>query len=176
MFLPLPPEIFFTKNDLEDIRLGDLTRNTKFEDLLPHDVVILGYPDDEGIKLNGGRPGAYEAPKIIRQFLYKMTPSYKKTVFNKKIHDYGDLITATHDLASRHEHVRNHVFKCLNQKVKTISFGGGHDYGYADAAAFLDYYKDTHPLKPIIINFDAHMDVRPPKNGPNRGTPFYRLY
>lgn len=176
MFLPVKSDLFFTKNDPEDIRLGDLACQISFDELKAHDFVVFGYPDDDGIKLNGGRTGAAEAPKHIRQFLYKMTPSYKKAVLKNNIHDYGDLALTTGDLASRHDIARKHLVKCLNKDAKVICIGGGHDYGFADAAAFVDRYGYDPKKKPIIINFDAHMDVRPPKNGPNSGTPFYRLY
>lgn len=176
MFLPVSTDIFFTKNDPEDIRLGDLARPVNFDELKANDFVVFGYPDDDGIKLNGGRTGAAEAPKLIRQFLYKMTPSYKKAVVKNNIHDYGDLALTTGDIAVRHDIARKHLVKCLMQDAKVICIGGGHDYGFADAAAFVDRYQATTKKKPIIINFDAHMDVRPPKNGPNSGTPFYRLY
>lgn len=176
MFLPISPDLFFSKNDPEDIRLGDISQNIYFDDLKPEDYVIFGYPDDEGIRLNGGRVGAHEAPKMIRQFLYKMTPSYKKNLFRHKIHDYGDLALTTSDLAMRHEVARKHVSRCMQKKVRTLSFGGGHDYGFADASAFIDCYNNTTEQLPLVINFDAHMDVRPPKNGPHSGTPFYRLY
>lgn len=175
MFLPVSSDIFFSKNDPEDIRLGDLSQNIDTNDLKENDFVIFGYPDDDGIKLNGGRTGAAEAPRYIRQFFYKMTPSYKKAVMRNKIYDYGDLALTTGDLAVRHDIARKHLNKCLMQKARVICLGGGHDYGFADAAAFVDYYQN-HKHKPIIINFDAHMDVRPPKSGPNSGTPFYRLY
>ena len=175
MFLPVSADIFFTKNDPEDIRLGDLARQVNFDELKANDFVVFGYPDDDGIKLNGGRTGAAEAPKLIRQFLYKMTPSYKKAIIKNNIHDYGDLALTTGDIAVRHDMARKHLVKCLTKDAKVICLGGGHDYGFADAAAFVDRYQ-TSAKKPIIINFDAHMDVRAPKNGPNSGTPFYRLY
>lgn len=176
MFLPVNPDIFFTKNDPEDIRLGNLAQLINYNELKPNDFVVLGYPDDDGIKLNGGRTGAAEAPKLIRQFLYKMTPSYKKTITKNNIHDYGDLALTTNDLAVRHDMVRKHVVQCFMKDARVICLGGGHDYGFADAAAFVDRYQATTQKKPIVINFDAHMDVRPTKNGPNSGTPFYRLY
>jgi formiminoglutamase len=176
LFLPISPDIFFTKNDSEDIRLGDLAHNIIFEETKPNDFVIFGYPDDDGIKLNGGRTGAAEAPLKIRQFLYKMTPSYKKSILKQNIHDYGDLSLTSGDISVRHDIARKHLLKCLMKNLRVICLGGGHDYGFADASAFVDRYQSTHKNKPIIINFDAHMDVRPPKNGPNSGTPFYRLY
>ena len=47
-----PPDsnLFFSREDANDPRLGDLVKKSGEEG-----VAILGYPDDEGIKLNGGR-------------------------------------------------------------------------------------------------------------------------
>src|SRR4051794_6386607 len=36
--------------------------------------VLLGFPCDEGVRRNHGRPGAAQAPSHIRQFLYRLTP------------------------------------------------------------------------------------------------------
>lgn len=176
MFFPVQPDLFFTKNDSEDIRLGDLAQHFDDAKCKPCDFVIFGYPDDEGIKLNGGRTGAQLAPRQIRQFLYKMTLSAKKPLFKSQIFDYGDLALSTPDLGLRHNIVHSHVLKTYSSQLKIISFGGGHDYGYPDCAGFIDAYFNTHKQKPIILNFDAHMDVRPTQNGPNSGTPFYRLH
>jgi len=176
LFFPVSPDLFFTKNDLEDIRLGDLAQNFDATIAKPQDFVIFGYPDDEGIKLNGGRLGAHLAPRQIRQFLYKMTVSAKKSQFKAQLFDYGDLALSTPDLILRHNIAQTHVLKAFTSQLKVITYGGGHDYGYPDCAAFIDAYYNTHKQKPIILNFDAHMDVRPTKNGPNSGTPFYRLH
>ena len=55
-----------------------------------YDWVLCGYPDDEGIKNNGGRPGSAEGPKGFRQVFYKMTPHLLKSQDDVK--DHGDLI------------------------------------------------------------------------------------
>lgn len=175
MFLPIPHHLFFSKNDSEDIRLGDLATVTNLEQVKKNDFVIFGYPDDEGIKLNGGRPGASEGPNIIRQFFYKMTPSYKSSAIPKKIYDYGNLAITTSNLAARHEVARNHVAACLKKQARVICLGGGHDYGFSDTAAFVDAFHHQSDFKPLIINFDAHLDVRPLKSAPHSGTPFFRL-
>ena len=62
--------------------MGDLFKISTVEELNIVDAFcILGYPDDEGIKLNGGRTGAALAPTAIRQFLYKMTPGLVQNKF-----------------------------------------------------------------------------------------------
>src|SRR6516162_11827277 len=40
----------------------------------PGRAVILGFPQDEGVRRNHGRPGAAQAPDEIRSRLYRLTP------------------------------------------------------------------------------------------------------
>lgn len=64
----------------------------------------------------------------------------------------------------------------LSSHGRILSFGGGHDYGYPDGAAFLESCRTTaNNRKPLVINFDAHLDVRSSEKGLSSGTPFYRL-
>lgn len=173
-YKPTPQKLFFSKNDSDDIRLGDLFKATTADELdIAEAYCVSGYPDDEGIKLNNGRPGASLAPMIIRQFLYKMTPPFVQGNF----FDIGDLMTET-DLVHRHQIAQDTIQKLQTKKIRTISFGGGHDYGYPDASGFLKSYLKSQPNtseKPVVLNFDAHLDVRPTTNGFNSGTPFNRL-
>ncbi len=62
MFFPTSSELFFSKNDPNDIRLGELFKTLVTQTIKENDIVISGYPDDEGIRLNGGRVGAALAP------------------------------------------------------------------------------------------------------------------
>ena len=150
---------------------------------------LLGYPDDEGIALNGGRRGAREAPDAIRSFLYRMTPASQSHLSTLDIRDLGNVHTSSMDLASRHQKGREIAYQSLQSGACFIGLGGGHDYAYADGGAFLE---DTLSLsdsqgrqgekgkpgqhkKPLIINFDAHLDVRDCCKGLSSGTPFYRL-
>jgi formiminoglutamase len=173
--IPTDQSLLFTKNDKEDPRLGecvqlihesDLDKITKQE----FDFAILGYADDEGIALNGGRIGAKEAPKNIRVPLYKMTPHLQSSRMPKLI-DLGDIKGSAHTLADRHAFGRKLVHGLASNGRRWISFGGGHDYGYCDSTAFAESFKGDA----VVINFDAHMDVRPTDKGFNSGTPFHRL-
>lgn len=172
---PVEKSLLFTKNDKEDPRLGECvsvaTENAlqKLSDF-SYDVAILGFPDDEGISLNGGRPGAKAAPREIRTYTYKMTPHLNANRL-PSIYDFGDLIAKDVALADRHQRGREIVRTIAQNGKPWISLGGGHDYGYCDSAGFLDIHKNNA----VIINFDAHMDVRPTDKGFNSGTPFHRI-
>ncbi len=173
-FIQTPSTLFFSKNDPADPRLGEFFKpqtlaNVQVE---PEQIFLMGYPDDEGIKLNGGRPGAAEAPRLIRQFLYKMTPATKA---KSNYWDLGDLETKL-DLPTRHAQAQSAMEYLHSAHARTLTFGGGHDYGYSDASGFVKAALKRFPNeKPVVINFDAHLDVRPTENGFNSGTPFFRL-
>jgi formiminoglutamase len=170
--------LFFTKHDPQDPRLGEWAVSAPLQDL--HDLkkhpspawVLLGYPDDEGISLNGGRPGAKLAPDMIRTHFYKMTPS----VLAPQKHTLRDLGNLSLDvpLADRHERGREIIRDALLAGHRTLGLGGGHDYGYADGAGFIEACL-AQKQRPVVINFDAHLDVRPTDKGLTSGTPFYRL-
>jgi len=180
-FKPCPENLFFSKNNPADIRLGELFKSISINELnqihklnqktTDHEsFCILGYPDDEGIALNGGRIGAAAAPNTIRQYLYKMTPALSQNQF----FDIGNLNLEATDLTLRHQRAEESLYQLQKNKIKTISLGGGHDYGYPDASAFIKAHQNSK-TKPLVLNFDAHLDVRPTTSGYNSGTAFYRL-
>lgn len=169
-FNPPDQKIFFSKNDPDDPRLGELVTTTLNPTTIHSgDFAVLGYPDDEGILLNGGRAGAATAPDTIRRFLYKMTPP--ESLNQPVIYDLGNLTTDI-SLPERHSQALATVKELQKKSARTVSFGGGHDYGFPDCAGFVQAFVEQ---KPLVINFDAHLDVRPTDQGYNSGTPFYRL-
>ncbi|WP_413287583.1 formimidoylglutamase [Bdellovibrio sp. HCB337] len=171
-------KLFFSRQDPKDPRLGEwvtgfpLHKIDDLKSIKASSWAILGYPDDEGIAMNGGRVGAKDAPQMIRTSFYKMTPSLLNPA-RKDIADLGNVPTDL-PLAERHERGRETIKAALDLGLRTISLGGGHDYGYADGAGFIDHCLSKNQ-RPVLINFDAHLDVRPTDKGFHSGTPFYRL-
>jgi formiminoglutamase len=184
--------LFFSRGDAQDRRLGDLARGlpamkspTELDATLrevtvteknSRHFVLAGYPDDEGIRLNGGRPGAANAPDAVRRPLYKMTPALSSSrPMGFQLWDAGNLSSAGASLESRHETVTAFARTALDHGVGWIGIGGGHDYGFADAAAFIESVHAKSSARPLVINFDAHLDVRPTTKGLSSGTPFFRM-
>jgi formiminoglutamase len=164
-FKPADPRLFFSKNDPDDPRLGDLVHKGQEGAKL----AIIGYPDDEGIRLNGGRVGAAEGPTEIRRWLYRMTPNANRDI--KAFCDLGDL-PPQGPLEKRHEQARAFVASRLKEGLQVLSLGGGNDYAFPDGDGFLSVFAGQ---KPVVINIDAHFDVREMNLGPSSGTPFFRL-
>lgn len=192
---PTSPTLFFTKNDSLDPRWGELATQN-----LAHSPNwgLIGYSDDLGIILNGGRPGAHQAPSKIKEFFYKMTPSYElwtkaQGQLKEKICDLGDIvpekstqgISPSEILKNKNNYISvlektqqkaSDILSELPKDLHLISLGSGHDYGYVDGANFLKNQSILQSKKPVIINFDAHLDVRPVvENNFHSGTPFFRL-
>lgn len=173
-FRPCSHDLFFKSTKPNDSRLGEHVQSLSDIKSIStgNSFVIAGYPDDEGIRINGGRAGAALAPDAIRKYLYKMTaPAWKKT--NAVVSDLGNLQTDT-PLDVRHQTVIEKAKTAFSQGHRWLGLGGGHDYGYPDGASFLQVFS-KNKYKPLVINFDAHLDVRDTSQGLSSGTPFYRL-
>lgn len=134
-------------------------------------VVIIGFPSDEGVKRNGGRPGAATAPDEIRQALFKLTPdstggdSFEALLSQTR--DAGN-IQVSGNLETDQEALGDIVAEYIKQEVVPIVIGGGHETAFGH---FLGYAKAG--LKTSIFNLDAHTDVRPLKKGKaHSGSPF----
>ncbi len=160
---------------MTDPRLKDCVSyetNTSHLSAATADLVLWGYPDDEGIVMNGGRPGAKMAPDSIRQVFYKTTPGLGFTQL-PKIVDLGN-VDVSKPLSDRHERGRALARAACEKQISFLSLGGGHDYGYSDTCGFLDTFAGKSLEKPLVINLDAHLDVRPLDKGHHSGTPFRR--
>lgn len=161
--------LFLSRDSQKDPRIGDIL----IQELTQKNIIIAGYPDDEGIANNHGRVGAKGAPDRIRHFLYRMTPPVSGEELGP-IFDIGNLEIQKIALKERHEHAKKAALQSLKSGHRWMALGGGHDYAYADGAALIEFAVEQKQ-KPLIINFDAHLDVRPIESNINSGTAFQRL-
>src|SRR5436190_21625087 len=62
----------------DDPRLGEIIERWDGDPaaLQPGRAVLIGFPQDEGVRRNGGRPGAARAPDEIRKYLHRLTPAH----------------------------------------------------------------------------------------------------
>ncbi len=166
-----PHNISLPNIDENDQRIGHLLGREISGDELPK-VAIVGFPCDEGVRRNGGRPGAAKAPDYIRRNLYKMTPDAEETApfINLIEHtkDVGDIEPHENDLETNQQTLASVVASYLEQDVVTIILGGGHETAFGH---FLGYGEAG--INTAILNVDAHTDVRPLRDGQaHSGSPF----
>jgi formimidoylglutamase len=170
--LPPDPNLFFTKNDPADPRMGDLASRDPAEFPAQARVALVGVPQHIGVERNGGRVGAAEAPDAIRAMLYRLTPYDLATghsIPNGFLFDMGN-IRCDGELEEIHDRLSEVVRGVCAAGVIPLVLGGGHDTTYAAASGV---HAVHGPLG--LLNLDAHLDVRPPNPLRNSGTSFRML-
>ena len=165
-------DLFYSRGDRNDPRLGEVVSSSE-KDYDAAEIVILGCPQDEGVRRNNGRAGAAEAPDAIRRQFYKLTtfnikpkiPNLKSQILDLGNIKLGDSLEVTHD---NHTEV---VSQLLEDGKRIVVLGGGNDISYADGAAMSAAFG---PDMWIGVNVDAHLDVRIAEER-NSGTPYRQL-
>jgi formiminoglutamase len=168
----------------DDPRLGEVLEfwDGDLAAMRPGRPVIIGFPQDEGVRRNGGRPGTAEAPREIRRFLYRLTPWDVMSDMHLAEDPPLDIGNVRIDGTMEHsqEVLGKIVGEILNTCAVPLIIGGGHETALGH---FLGYAKAKRLVG--IINIDAHLDLRPEINGlGHSGSPFrqaiehapYRLF
>jgi formiminoglutamase len=156
--------------DREDPRVGGILGRAVAAGEKPR-VVLLGFPTDEGVRRNGGRPGAARGPAEIRHWLARFTPDARDaqrfTTLLEHTLDLGD-VALTGNLDADQSALGEVVAGQLRLGRFVIVLGGGHETAYGH---FLGYA--IARLRPEILNWDAHADVRPLRDRlAHSGSPF----
>lgn len=165
-----PPAAATPTTAADDPRVGHLLGRALGHGDLPR-AVILGFPTDEGVRRNGGRPGAADGPAAIRDMLYRLTPAGdddgRFAALLEHTRDLGDLVISQ-DLRHDQEQLGHAVAPYIADGVFVIVLGGGHETAYGH---FLAYPPTGQEVR--IVNWDAHLDVRELKAGRGHsGSPF----
>lgn len=159
------PELFYSRGDRNDPRLGEIVGRDEGQ-YAGADIVLVGCPQDEGVRRNKGREGAALAPASIRKQFYKLTPfGIKRRVF-----DLGDVKIGA-ALEETHETHREVVGQILRDGKRAVVMGGGNDISYPDGVAMAEVYGADNW---IGISVDSHLDVRIAEER-NSGTPYRQL-
>jgi formiminoglutamase len=155
----------------DDIRLGDIIVEDD-----SGDIVLIGFPYDEGVRRNNGRIGAKFGPKSFRELLKRtgtvVNAEYDDLDLRKylKISDGGN-INEDLTLEEGHQQLEQRIEQLISKGKIPFVVGGGNDQSYPNASALLKNSKLTY-----VINIDAHLDVRPLKEGKTHsGSPFRQL-
>jgi formiminoglutamase len=133
-------------------------------------AVLLGFPQDEGVRRNGGRPGAALAPAAIRHWLYRLTPwdgAEGADLTRVSLLDLGD-VKIEGGLEATQEALAAVLAAVLARGAVPVVLGGGHETALGH---YLGHARAGGPV--AILNLDAHLDVRSCLNGlGHSGSPF----
>jgi len=168
---PVSPEFFF-KGRAGDPRLGEWV-NPATAVRASRTIVILGYPDDQGVRLNRGRAGAAGGPDGFRKHFYKLTPPADFDWTGKiALHDWGNSQVVT-GLKETHALAQNNVAEIAASGADAILIGGGHDFA---SPSFKGFRSSAPRARWGLLNVDPHLDTREREgSGLHSGNPFRDL-
>jgi formiminoglutamase len=156
----------------DDVRLGDIIIEGD-----TGDIVIIGFPYDEGVQRNNGRIGAKLGPNSFRQSLKRTGTVVNAEYDDLDIRKYlnisdGGNIQENLTLEDAHLLLEQRITKLIQINKIPFVIGGGNDQSYPNALGLLNNNKTIY-----VINIDAHLDVRPLKEGnkSHSGSPFRQL-
>lgn len=122
-------------------------------------VAILGMPDDTGVRLNGGRPGAAQGPTAFRAALARYGVAEPAGFEWPLVYDAGDVTPAPGGdeaaLQETHRRVTEAVHAIGKAGLFPVGIGGGHDLTFP----FLRARTQEFP-RFTVLSIDAHLDVR----------------
>ena len=171
---PADPALFY-RGTPDDPRLGDrIVRGTGVAQPAASvpSVALLGYADDRAVVNGRGRSGAAQGPAELRRFLSRLTPGNHGELDRVALVDLGDAVAELGDIEQVHAAMEEAALAALSSGGCVVLLGGGHDGAYASHSALLRATRG--PV--AAINVDAHLDVRPLRDGLiTSGTPFRRL-
>lgn len=145
-------------------------------------IALLGLPDETGVRLNHGRPGAADGPRAFRAALAAYgTPfdAAENHDLSGMVFDAGNVIAASapdgrgmaEAMHETHERVTEAARALHEMGLIVVGVGGGHDLTFPAVRAL-----SQHAGAPVGgINIDPHLDVRDPAVEPGSGIPFRAL-
>ena len=140
---------------------------------------FLGFCCDTGVERNQGRIGASKGPSSIRKEMANLSCSFSK---DTRLFDAGDIYCTDKDLSSAQTDLSKAVKILRSKGYFPIVLGGGHELAFGHYMGIVNSLMDKgsnnqQPSKPSlgIVNFDAHLDLRPYENGPNSGSMFAQI-
>ena len=164
------------------IRPGRFASTIRVEPAPGCRVALLGLPDEAGVRLNHGRPGAAGGPGAFRAALSAYGTPWDASEdhdLSGVVFDAGNVVPATSPdgrglLEAMHEthgRVTEAVEALHKLGLVVVCVGGGHDLTFPAVRAL-----SKHAGAPVGgINVDPHFDVRDPATEPGSGIPFRAL-
>ena len=133
---------------------------------------IVGFSCDEGVHRNMGRVGAAEGPFKIRTELAKLPANFLRT---SELLDIGNIICEGEDMEGAQESLSQVITYLLDNDVTPLVLGGGHEIVYGHYLGVSTHCQKHSPTPPVLINLDAHFDLRPTNDGGTSGTSFNQI-
>jgi formiminoglutamase len=130
--------------------------------LTPGRPVLVGFPQDEGVRRNHGRVGAAAGPRDVRHALWRLTPydsAHEVDLAAVPLLDAGNVrIQGT--LEDTQRALGEVIGGILEAGAVPVVLGGGHETAYGH---FLGYLVAGQSVG--IVNLGAHLGVRPFPDG-----------
>ena len=131
---------------------------------------LLGYCCDHGVELNLGRTGAARGPEAIRTQLANLPVNFPETA---RLYDAGDIHCLDGDLEGAQRALAEAVERVLSSGLFPVVLGGGHDVAFGHYLGVSQQLPSSKRLG--IVNFDAHLDLRPLRPAATSGTMFTQI-
>ena len=158
-------------------RVNDLIVIIDQKDLSKQDRLtpaIIGFNSDTGVIRNNGRAGSVSGSAAIRGSLNKLALDNSLNSLQTNILDLGDIEVIQDDLELAQKDLGEVIANSHSNNVIPLVLGGGHETAYGHYLGLHQHYHDKNLL---IINFDAHFDLRPllDDGKGTSGTPFTQI-
>jgi len=122
------------------------------------------------VELNLGRTGAEKGPEAIRNQHANLPVNFPETV---RLFDGGDIHCLDRDLKDAQYALAEAVERVLTAGFFPVVLGGGHDVAFGH---YLGISRQLPSSKRLgIVNFDAHLDLRPLRPTATSGTMFTQI-
>jgi len=171
LWRPTSPDIWQGRDDSAEasnaLRLFQTVQQTDRFVPKQSGIALIGFECDAGVKRNHGRPGALQAPDVLRKALANMASQEG----HARITDMGTITVEDDELEAAQRALSDAVQTCQQSGMRTLVFGGGHETAWAHGRGVLDAFAKE---RVVIINLDAHLDLRIAEHATS-GTPFRQL-
>lgn len=144
-------------------------------------LALLGFCSDEGVRRNGGRPGAAEGPGALRAALAPLAVHGRLACEEIGVLDCGDAVTEGEGLEAGQQQAAQAVRAALDAEGCRLAvvLGGGHETAWASYCGLMEsrvmtVRADGSRPRWGVLNIDTHFDLRR-ESRPTSGTAFLQM-